>query len=209
MSDLDRLREALQKRLNNYRRDERSLNHVEANYWRKQFKQLAVDAIAAFTQLANKPDSPSVRETPLLCACKDRPAKECPGEWEPGCDLGNNEAHVKVADPQPIVTLSLPKQATPADEVLSPEHVKRLELDLYALWRQGHISLPDRNLLSRLLAVVKPMPAPSVSDTVEYISVGTVDRLRCNPKITNFSVLTGLFANEPMDVKVIYVQKRK
>jgi hypothetical protein len=28
-----------------------------------------------------------------LCHCKDRPASECPGEWEPGCDLGNNEAH--------------------------------------------------------------------------------------------------------------------
>jgi hypothetical protein len=29
--------------------------------------------------------------------CKDRAAKDCPGEWEPGCDLGNNPAHVRRA----------------------------------------------------------------------------------------------------------------
>jgi hypothetical protein len=33
-----------------------------------------------------------------LCMCKDRPAEECPGEWEPGCDLGNNEKYVEVGD---------------------------------------------------------------------------------------------------------------
>lgn len=26
----------------------------------------------------------------ILCLCRDRLAKDCPGEWEPGCDLGNN-----------------------------------------------------------------------------------------------------------------------
>lgn len=31
-----------------------------------------------------------------LCMCKDRAASACPGEWEPGCDLGNNPAHVRV-----------------------------------------------------------------------------------------------------------------
>jgi hypothetical protein len=25
------------------------------------------------------------------CVCKDRPELQCPGQWEPGCDLGNNE----------------------------------------------------------------------------------------------------------------------
>ena len=33
-----------------------------------------------------------------LCACKDRPADKCPGEWEPGCDLGANEKHVAVQE---------------------------------------------------------------------------------------------------------------
>ena len=32
-----------------------------------------------------------------LCMCKDRPASECPGEWEQGCDLGANEKYVAVA----------------------------------------------------------------------------------------------------------------
>jgi hypothetical protein len=36
---------------------------------------------------------------PALCHCKDRPADQCPGEWEPGCDLGNNEKHIRVAEP--------------------------------------------------------------------------------------------------------------
>jgi hypothetical protein len=28
-----------------------------------------------------------------LCMCKQRLLSDCPGEWEPGCDLGNNEKH--------------------------------------------------------------------------------------------------------------------
>jgi hypothetical protein len=31
------------------------------------------------------------------CACGDRSAAECPGEWEPGCDLGANEAFASLA----------------------------------------------------------------------------------------------------------------
>ena len=34
------------------------------------------------------------------CPCGDRPADQCPGEWEPGCDLGANERYVKVAEPE-------------------------------------------------------------------------------------------------------------
>jgi hypothetical protein len=33
------------------------------------------------------------------CPCGDRAAAACPGEWEPGCDLGANEKHVRVAEP--------------------------------------------------------------------------------------------------------------
>ena len=29
------------------------------------------------------------------CPCGDRPAAQCPGEWEPGCDLGNNPEYAK------------------------------------------------------------------------------------------------------------------
>lgn len=35
------------------------------------------------------------------CACGDRAADTCPGEWEPGCDLGNNAAHVRVHQTTP------------------------------------------------------------------------------------------------------------
>lgn len=31
-----------------------------------------------------------------MCQCGDRPANQCPEPWEPGCDLGNNAAHVRV-----------------------------------------------------------------------------------------------------------------
>ena len=32
------------------------------------------------------------------CMCGDRIVGECPGEWEPGCDLGANEKYVKVVE---------------------------------------------------------------------------------------------------------------
>jgi len=33
------------------------------------------------------------------CQCGVREARDCPGAWEKGCDLGANEAHAEVADP--------------------------------------------------------------------------------------------------------------
>ena len=44
---------------------------------------------------AAQPPAPTAQQ----CQCKDRPADQCPGEWEPGCDLGANPAHVQVAQP--------------------------------------------------------------------------------------------------------------
>jgi hypothetical protein len=45
------------------------------------------------------------------CMCKDRAASACPGEWEPGCDLGNNAAYVRVrhmsADDQAAIERSV------------------------------------------------------------------------------------------------------
>lgn len=31
------------------------------------------------------------------CICGDRLAADCPGEWKPGCDLGNNPQHIRPA----------------------------------------------------------------------------------------------------------------
>lgn len=61
----------------------------------------AIDALRA--ELA-KPDArpapaepqPAAQQEPL-CMCKDRALSACPGEWEPGCDLGNNPAHARPA----------------------------------------------------------------------------------------------------------------
>lgn len=33
----------------------------------------------------------------MMCSCGDRLASECPGEWEPECDLGNNEKYAVAA----------------------------------------------------------------------------------------------------------------
>ena len=33
-----------------------------------------------------------------FCPCGDRALKDCPGEWESGCDLGANEMYVGVTD---------------------------------------------------------------------------------------------------------------
>lgn len=35
-----------------------------------------------------------------LCSCGDRPSTQCPGEWEPGCDLGANPAYVVSSVPR-------------------------------------------------------------------------------------------------------------
>lgn len=59
-----------------------------------------------------------------LCACEDRPASQCPGEWEPGCDLGSNPAHVRVhhmsADEQAALKRALLSGATVLDDKAQP-----------------------------------------------------------------------------------------
>jgi hypothetical protein len=34
-------------------------------------------------------------DSPEYCSCGDRPKNKCPGEWEPGCDLGNNPKYAR------------------------------------------------------------------------------------------------------------------
>ena len=44
---------------------------------------------------AQSAQAPAQAVQEARCACNDRPASECPGEWEPGCDLGNNPKYVR------------------------------------------------------------------------------------------------------------------
>jgi hypothetical protein len=74
-----------------------------------------------------------------LCMCKDRAASACPGEWEPGCDLGNNPAHVRVApDQQPAAPREvagwkwMPPEAT-------PEMIAAVEDRSDRLWSTGAV----------------------------------------------------------------------
>ena len=57
----------------------------------------AADNECAFRDYQRAADSLRAALAAEPCACKDRPATECPGEWEPGCDLGNNPKFVRVA----------------------------------------------------------------------------------------------------------------
>lgn len=53
-----------------------------------------------------------------MCYCGDRPRTECPGEWEPGCDLGANEAHVRYSK-QPVPALLPRPRFLPTRETLA------------------------------------------------------------------------------------------
>jgi len=37
----------------------------------------------------------ALRAAPEQCSCGDRAKDQCPGEWEPGCDLGNNPKYAR------------------------------------------------------------------------------------------------------------------
>jgi hypothetical protein len=56
---------------------------------------------------------------PALCHCKDRPASECHGEWEPGCDLGGNEAHARPYPPR-LTDEGIDDAVTNAGHTLDP-----------------------------------------------------------------------------------------
>ena len=53
-----------------------------------------VDAIKEWAQRAKFAEK-KLAALAEPCPCGDRSAAECPGEWEPGCDLGNNPKYAK------------------------------------------------------------------------------------------------------------------
>lgn len=68
---------------------------LQAGDWLQHAIEEAADLLLYLVRL---------RET-MPCACKDRPDSQCPGEWEAGCDLGNNEAHIRVSPPEASAAL--------------------------------------------------------------------------------------------------------
>lgn len=58
------------------------------------------------------------------CPCGDRDSSACPGQWEPGCDLGANDAHAVPAPPEAAEALRVAMQTGPAPED-APEDAER------------------------------------------------------------------------------------
>lgn len=86
-----------------------------------------------------------------MCKCGDRPADECDEEWGPNCDLGNNPAHVKVAQ-------------QPSGEVVTVEHCE------YTATRGAYRVLiwsPREIKTGTLLTPAGPKPEPMVSGASE------------------------------------------
>jgi hypothetical protein len=54
-----------------------------------------VDAVQLNDLIAKLEAALEQPEQPEQCACGDRPKENCPGEWEPGCDLGNNPKYAR------------------------------------------------------------------------------------------------------------------
>lgn len=69
--------------------------------------------------------------TEVLCTCGNRPKPQCPGEWEPGCDLGNNEAFAVAVDADPSlddkaglvsISIRLPRGLIEKLKEIAPEY---------------------------------------------------------------------------------------
>lgn len=66
-------------------------------------RNAAREIIRTSIQPALAAPAPQVPSEVARCMCKDRALTDCPGEWEPGCDLGNNAEHVRVSTTDPAV----------------------------------------------------------------------------------------------------------
>ena len=89
----------------------------------------------------------------ITCKCGTRLWHECPGAWEPGCDLGANEAHAKLHEPQePVAWINA------ARDVLTshPESWGREDEDWQALYTHP---TPQRQPLTdeQIIGLVRDM----------------------------------------------------
>lgn len=85
------------------------------------------------------------------CHCGDRPAAQCHEPWEPGCDLGNNPAHVRVA----------------AEPVAVPAGWREVIADV-AADISDHPSLAHEKL--RRLLAAPPAPAAAEQSMIEAVT---------------------------------------
>jgi hypothetical protein len=76
-------------------------------------------------------------EQPEQCACGDRPKENCPGEWEPGCDLGNNPKYAR------RVPLEQPEQEQePVAWMCADEDLVRKGYSRFSRTKDGAWSIP-------------------------------------------------------------------
>ena len=69
------------------------VRHMACALWASQKEVMRSHFVELAAAQSAQAPAQAVQEA--RCACNDRPASECPGEWEPGCDLGNNPKYVR------------------------------------------------------------------------------------------------------------------
>lgn len=74
---------------------------AEEQEWRRDAKERQLNASQ---EIQDRLDRIPVY-APARCFCGARDARACPGQWEPGCDLGANEAHAVPAPPEEALAL--------------------------------------------------------------------------------------------------------
>jgi hypothetical protein len=92
------------------------------------------------------------------CPCGDRPAAQCPGEWEPGCDLGNNPKYAKRVEMTPKELAASIKRgekwkvAEPVEKPVAWFHTDFGSLELSRVqrvgWKPLYAAPPQRKPLS-------------------------------------------------------------
>jgi hypothetical protein len=79
------------------------------------------------------------------CICGEMLLSACPGEWEPGCDLGNNPAHVR-----------------PARAVLETDDIEVLREALAVAWGDSMTAQLERNDLAAELERLRVAAAAAI-----------------------------------------------
>lgn len=114
------------------------------------------------------------------CSCGDCPAADCPGEWEPGCDLGANPAHVVAVQPA--------ASSQPVAWIEGPHGAIRMNL----LWKLDPMppqsvawSIPLYTMSPKATSgtcAAQPAPMAPIRTALEFIDKYSVNTIRTNSK---------------------------